>query len=83
MTHDDSDQSTTGRDPVPVATIRTKITDLDGAVTTQQILDHLESNGASDNELATVAELPEQEWADYNQALAAVSSGFEPRNGQY
>lgn len=62
---------------VPGAVIRTKITDLDGVVTTGELIDHLVANAASPDELATVASLPERKWADYNQALAALSSGFE------
>lgn len=64
--------------PVPVATIRTKLDGLDGPVTTQDIVDHLANNGASLDELGTIAALPDRRWADYNEALAATSSGFEP-----
>lgn len=66
--------------PVPAAVIRTKLEGLDGPVTTQQIVDHLADNGASPDELATVAALPEREWSDYNAALASASSGFTPRS---
>jgi hypothetical protein len=38
-----------------VATIRTKITDLGGVITTGQLVEHMISNGASADELATVA----------------------------
>lgn len=65
----------TGR-AVPASVIRTKITDLDGPVTTRQIIEHLTANGASADELATVATLEEREWPDYNEALAAAVSGF-------
>ena len=66
--------------PVPADIIRHKIGDLGGPVTTQQLVDHLAANGASIDEIATVAVLPDREWADYNQALAAASSGFEPKH---
>lgn len=68
----------TGVRRVPAATIRTKLDGLDGPVTTEQIVDHLVANAATDDEIATVASLPDREWDDYNDALAYVGSGFEP-----
>lgn len=81
MSNHDNDLSDVDENwqPVPSAIIRNRIADLDGPVTTQQLVDHLAAHGASIDELATVAVLPDREWADYNQALAAASSGFEPR----
>lgn len=73
-------QSDADARPVPVDIIRHRIGDLDGPVTTQQLVDHIAANGASNDEIATVAVLPDRQWADYNQALAAASSGFEPRH---
>lgn len=67
---------------VPAAVIRTKLDGLDGPVTTQQIVDHLADNGASRDEIATVASLPDRGWDDYNQALAAALSGFAADSSQ-
>ncbi|MGB3736593.1 MAG: hypothetical protein WA964_16655 [Ilumatobacter sp.] len=64
--------------PVPATVIRTKIHDLDGPVTTQQIIDHLAAHSASPAEIATIAALPDRNWDDYNDALAFVGSGFDP-----